>query len=90
MQNRVHLISSYQSLLHIADRIAAKHCSPAGQNITFCTCTTPQSYFIFICFYAGFSFSGKLQYMRVLNDLPPFGGFLFHTVGWVTKSEITS
>ncbi|XP_051716763.1 FERM and PDZ domain-containing protein 3 isoform X4 [Ctenopharyngodon idella] len=27
---------------------------------------------------------GKLQYMRVLNDLPPFGGFLFHTVGLVT------
>ncbi|KAM7417856.1 hypothetical protein PAMA_017488 [Pampus argenteus] len=24
---------------------------------------------------------GKLQYMRVLNDLPPFGGILFHTVG---------
>lgn len=28
---------------------------------------------------------GKLQYMRVLNDLPPFGGFLFHTVGLVTE-----
>ncbi|CAF92044.1 unnamed protein product, partial [Tetraodon nigroviridis] len=26
---------------------------------------------------------GKLQYMRVLNDLPPFGGILFQTVGLV-------
>jgi hypothetical protein len=31
---------------------------------------------------------GKLQYMRVLNDLPPFGGLLFHTVGLVMATFI--
>lgn len=30
---------------------------------------------------------GKLQYMRVLNDLPPFGGILFQTVGLVIRFE---
>ncbi|XP_026135611.1 FERM and PDZ domain-containing protein 3-like isoform X5 [Carassius auratus] len=33
---------------------------------------------------------GKLQYMRVLNDLPPFGGFLFHTVGLDEKQSDTT
>uniref|UniRef100_A0A9J8CTC7 FERM and PDZ domain containing 3 n=1 Tax=Cyprinus carpio carpio TaxID=630221 RepID=A0A9J8CTC7_CYPCA len=33
---------------------------------------------------------GKLQYMRVLNDLPPFGGFLFHTVGLDEKQSATT
>uniref|UniRef100_A0A672L2Z6 FERM and PDZ domain containing 3 n=1 Tax=Sinocyclocheilus grahami TaxID=75366 RepID=A0A672L2Z6_SINGR len=33
---------------------------------------------------------GKLQYMRVLNDLPPFGGFLFHTVGLEEKQSATT
>ncbi|KAJ3587774.1 hypothetical protein NHX12_011371 [Muraenolepis orangiensis] len=33
---------------------------------------------------------GKLQYMRVLNDLPPFGGLLFHTVGLDEKQSATS
>lgn len=31
---------------------------------------------------------GKLQYMRVLNDLPPFGGILFHTVGLVIHFSV--
>ncbi|XP_068442738.1 FERM and PDZ domain-containing protein 3 isoform X2 [Clinocottus analis] len=33
---------------------------------------------------------GKLQYMRVLNDLPPFGGILFHTVGLDEKQSATT
>ncbi|XP_058505134.1 FERM and PDZ domain-containing protein 3 isoform X2 [Solea solea] len=33
---------------------------------------------------------GKLQYMRVLNDLPPFGGMLFHTVGLDEKQSATT
>ncbi|XP_055783662.1 FERM and PDZ domain-containing protein 3-like isoform X1 [Salvelinus fontinalis] len=33
---------------------------------------------------------GKLQYMRVLNDLPPFGGLLFHTVGLDEKQSATT
>ncbi|XP_070994119.1 FERM and PDZ domain-containing protein 3-like [Oncorhynchus clarkii lewisi] len=33
---------------------------------------------------------GKLQYMRVLNDLPPFGGLLFHTVGPDEKQSATT
>ncbi|XP_029958322.1 FERM and PDZ domain-containing protein 3 isoform X1 [Salarias fasciatus] len=33
---------------------------------------------------------GKLQYMRVLNDLPPFGGILFHTVGLEEKQSATA
>ncbi|XP_025753076.1 FERM and PDZ domain-containing protein 3 isoform X3 [Oreochromis niloticus] len=33
---------------------------------------------------------GKLQYMRVLNDLPPFGGILFHTVGLEEKQSATT
>ncbi|XP_062380219.1 FERM and PDZ domain-containing protein 3 [Sardina pilchardus] len=33
---------------------------------------------------------GKLQYMRVLNDLPPFGGLLFHTVGLDEKHSATT
>ncbi|XP_020562317.1 FERM and PDZ domain-containing protein 3 isoform X3 [Oryzias latipes] len=33
---------------------------------------------------------GKLQYMRVLNDLPPFGGILFHTVGLDEKQPATT
>ncbi|XP_072519468.1 FERM and PDZ domain-containing protein 3 isoform X2 [Salminus brasiliensis] len=33
---------------------------------------------------------GKLQYMRVLNDLPPFGGLLFHTVGLDEKHTATT
>ncbi|XP_031713480.1 FERM and PDZ domain-containing protein 3 isoform X4 [Anarrhichthys ocellatus] len=33
---------------------------------------------------------GKLQYMRVLNDLPPFGGILFHTVGPDEKQSATT
>ncbi|XP_034037198.1 FERM and PDZ domain-containing protein 3 isoform X2 [Thalassophryne amazonica] len=33
---------------------------------------------------------GKLQYMRVLNDLPPFGGILFHTVGLDDKQSATT
>ncbi|KAM3612476.1 uncharacterized protein V6R79_008824 [Siganus canaliculatus] len=33
---------------------------------------------------------GKLQYMRVLNDLPPFGGILFHTVGLDEKQSATA
>ncbi|XP_068182046.1 FERM and PDZ domain-containing protein 3 [Antennarius striatus] len=33
---------------------------------------------------------GKLQYMRVLNDLPPFGGKLFHTVGLEEKQSATT
>ncbi|TRY91123.1 hypothetical protein DNTS_020415 [Danionella cerebrum] len=33
---------------------------------------------------------GKLQYMRVLNDLPPFGGFLFNTVGVDEKQSATT
>ncbi|XP_013861487.1 FERM and PDZ domain-containing protein 3 isoform X3 [Austrofundulus limnaeus] len=32
---------------------------------------------------------GKLQYMRVLNDLPPFGGILFNTVGLDEKQSAT-
>ncbi|XP_023184333.1 FERM and PDZ domain-containing protein 3 isoform X1 [Xiphophorus maculatus] len=33
---------------------------------------------------------GKLQYMRILNDLPPFGGILFHTVGLDEKQSATT
>ncbi|XP_035505729.2 FERM and PDZ domain-containing protein 3 isoform X3 [Scophthalmus maximus] len=33
---------------------------------------------------------GKLQYMRVLNDLPPFGGILFHTAGLDEKQSATT
>ncbi|XP_047658533.1 FERM and PDZ domain-containing protein 3 isoform X2 [Tachysurus fulvidraco] len=33
---------------------------------------------------------GKLQYIRVLNDLPPFGGLLFHTVGLDEKHTATT
>ncbi|XP_028315627.1 FERM and PDZ domain-containing protein 3 isoform X1 [Gouania willdenowi] len=33
---------------------------------------------------------GKLQYMRVLNDLPPFGGILFQTVGLDEKQSATT
>ncbi|XP_061090608.1 FERM and PDZ domain-containing protein 3 [Conger conger] len=33
---------------------------------------------------------GKLQYMRALNELPPFGGLLFHTVGLDEKQSATS
>nr|XP_023672246.1 FERM and PDZ domain-containing protein 3 isoform X4 [Paramormyrops kingsleyae] len=33
---------------------------------------------------------GKLQYMRALNDLPPFGGLLFHTVGLDEKQSATT
>lgn len=33
---------------------------------------------------------GKLQYMRVLNDLPPFGGILFHTVELDEKQSATT
>ncbi|KAI1898946.1 hypothetical protein AGOR_G00077620 [Albula goreensis] len=33
---------------------------------------------------------GKLQYMRVLNELPPFGGLLFHTVGLDEKQSATT
>ncbi|XP_060903766.1 FERM and PDZ domain-containing protein 3 isoform X4 [Labrus mixtus] len=33
---------------------------------------------------------GKLQYMRVLNDLPPFGGILFQTVGLDDKQSSTT
>ncbi|XP_031443058.1 FERM and PDZ domain-containing protein 3 isoform X2 [Clupea harengus] len=33
---------------------------------------------------------GKHQYMRVLNDLPPFGGLLFHTVGLDEKHSATT
>ncbi|XP_074529393.1 FERM and PDZ domain-containing protein 3 isoform X1 [Halichoeres trimaculatus] len=33
---------------------------------------------------------GKLQYMRVLNDLPPFGGILFQTVGLDDKQSATT
>uniref|UniRef100_A0A8C3AAN2 FERM and PDZ domain containing 3 n=1 Tax=Cyclopterus lumpus TaxID=8103 RepID=A0A8C3AAN2_CYCLU len=33
---------------------------------------------------------GKLQYMCVLNDLPPFGGILFHTVGLDEKQSATT
>uniref|UniRef100_A0A8K9VF02 FERM and PDZ domain containing 3 n=1 Tax=Oncorhynchus mykiss TaxID=8022 RepID=A0A8K9VF02_ONCMY len=33
---------------------------------------------------------GKLQYMRVLNDLPPFGGLLFHTVRPDEKQSATT
>lgn len=33
---------------------------------------------------------GKLQYMRVLNDLPPFGGILFQTVGLVMYFQSTA
>ncbi|XP_034088515.1 FERM and PDZ domain-containing protein 3 isoform X4 [Gymnodraco acuticeps] len=33
---------------------------------------------------------GKLQYIRVLNDLPPFGGILFNTVGLDEKQSATS
>uniref|UniRef100_A0AAY4D9G9 FERM and PDZ domain-containing protein 3 n=1 Tax=Denticeps clupeoides TaxID=299321 RepID=A0AAY4D9G9_9TELE len=33
---------------------------------------------------------GKLQYMRVLNDLPPFGGLIFHTVGLDDKQSATT
>ncbi|XP_061581066.1 FERM and PDZ domain-containing protein 3 isoform X1 [Cololabis saira] len=33
---------------------------------------------------------GKLQYMRVLNDLPPFGGILFQTVGLEEKQSATT
>ncbi|XP_046873734.1 FERM and PDZ domain-containing protein 3 [Hypomesus transpacificus] len=33
---------------------------------------------------------GKLQYMRVLNDLPPFGGLLFYTVGLDEKQSATT
>ncbi|XP_053734874.1 FERM and PDZ domain-containing protein 3 isoform X2 [Synchiropus splendidus] len=33
---------------------------------------------------------GKLQYMRVLNDLPPFGGILFNTVGLDEKQSATT
>ncbi|XP_072294495.1 FERM and PDZ domain-containing protein 3 isoform X3 [Eucyclogobius newberryi] len=33
---------------------------------------------------------GKLQYMRVLNDLPPFGGILFHTVELDDKQSATT
>ncbi|XP_069049692.1 FERM and PDZ domain-containing protein 3 isoform X3 [Lepisosteus oculatus] len=32
----------------------------------------------------------KLQYMRVLNELPPFGGLLFHTVGVDEKQSATT
>ncbi|XP_018592568.1 FERM and PDZ domain-containing protein 3 [Scleropages formosus] len=32
----------------------------------------------------------KLQYMRALNDLPPFGGLLFHTVGLDEKQSATT
>ncbi|XP_077464785.1 FERM and PDZ domain-containing protein 3-like isoform X2 [Stigmatopora argus] len=33
---------------------------------------------------------GKLQYLRVLNDLPPFGGILFNTVGLDEKQSATT
>ncbi|XP_077433382.1 FERM and PDZ domain-containing protein 3 isoform X2 [Vanacampus margaritifer] len=33
---------------------------------------------------------GKLQYLRVLNDLPPFGGILFSTVGLDEKQSATT
>ncbi|XP_035983089.1 FERM and PDZ domain-containing protein 3 isoform X2 [Fundulus heteroclitus] len=33
---------------------------------------------------------GKLQYMRILNELPPFGGILFHTVGLDEKQSATT
>ncbi|XP_061755721.1 FERM and PDZ domain-containing protein 3 isoform X1 [Nerophis ophidion] len=33
---------------------------------------------------------GKLQYMRVLNDLPPFGGILFNTVEMDEKQSATT
>nr|XP_057919132.1 FERM and PDZ domain-containing protein 3 isoform X3 [Doryrhamphus excisus] len=33
---------------------------------------------------------GKLQYMRVLNDLPPFGGILFNTVELDEKQSATT
>uniref|UniRef100_A0A1A8SBZ8 FERM and PDZ domain containing 3 n=1 Tax=Nothobranchius rachovii TaxID=451742 RepID=A0A1A8SBZ8_9TELE len=33
---------------------------------------------------------GKLQYMRVLNDLPPFGGILFQTVGLDEKQSAST
>ncbi|KAJ8254904.1 hypothetical protein GJAV_G00198680 [Gymnothorax javanicus] len=33
---------------------------------------------------------GKLQYMRALNELPPFGGLLFHTVGLDEKQSATA
>ncbi|KAF4085559.1 hypothetical protein AMELA_G00096530 [Ameiurus melas] len=33
---------------------------------------------------------GKLQYIRVLNDLPPFGCLLFHTVGLDEKHTATT
>ncbi|CAL9706858.1 unnamed protein product [Knipowitschia caucasica] len=33
---------------------------------------------------------GKLQYMRVLNDLPPFGGILFNTVEVDEKQSATT
>ncbi|XP_061901801.1 FERM and PDZ domain-containing protein 3-like isoform X2 [Entelurus aequoreus] len=33
---------------------------------------------------------GKLQYMRVLNDLPPFGGILFNTVEMDEKQSATN
>ncbi|RXM33084.1 FERM and PDZ domain-containing protein 3 [Acipenser ruthenus] len=32
----------------------------------------------------------KLQYIRVLNELPPFGGLLFHTVGMAEKQSATT
>ncbi len=85
MQNRVHLISSYQSLLHIADRIAAKHCSLLARILPSALAQLPNLILSLSVSMQVSPFQGKLQYMRVLNDLPPFGGFLFHTVGWVTK-----
>ncbi|XP_036381270.1 FERM and PDZ domain-containing protein 3-like [Megalops cyprinoides] len=33
---------------------------------------------------------GKLQYIRALNELPPFGGVLFHTVGLDEKHSATT
>ncbi|XP_041111677.1 FERM and PDZ domain-containing protein 3-like [Polyodon spathula] len=32
----------------------------------------------------------KLQYIRVINELPPFGGLLFHTVGVAEKQSATT
>ncbi|XP_041076733.1 FERM and PDZ domain-containing protein 3-like [Polyodon spathula] len=36
------------------------------------------------------SIQAKLQYIRVLNELPPFGGLLFHTVGMAEKQSATT
>jgi len=73
----------YADHLAIAHLIAAKHC-PLLARISLSVHLAQLTSFIFSSSMQVSSIQGKLQYMRVLNDLPPFGGFLFHTVGLVT------